>query len=148
VKSFSISKKMNICPSYEYPPRWLPPQDRPYVADYSSDPEQFMPRIVKLSRIRVSDALGFNVRGGQEHLCGIYISKVMPNTEAERLGLREGDQILTVNDMDFENIEHGKAVKILKSTITIVMHIRFFPFGYSQTYEKSKPLPCMENQTC
>ena len=37
--------------------------------------------------------LGFNIRGGKEHHCGIYVSKVMPNSEADRLGLQEADQV-------------------------------------------------------
>lgn len=80
--------------------------------------------------------LGFNIRGGKEHFCGIYLSKVMPNTEAEQLGLREADQIVSVNGTNFEDIEHAKAVKILKSNTEIVMQLRYFPYGYRKTYEK------------
>lgn len=80
--------------------------------------------------------LGFNIRGGKEHFCGIFLSKVMPNTEAERLGLREADQIISVNGTNFEDIEHAKAVQILKSNTEIVMQLRYFPYGYKKTYEK------------
>ncbi|XP_042241327.1 PDZ domain-containing protein 11-like isoform X2 [Homarus americanus] len=94
-------------PAYEYAPRWVP------LAE-----------------------LGFNIRGGKEHFCGIFLSKVMPNTEAERLGLQEADQIVSVNETNFEDIEHAKAVKILKSNTEIVMQLRYFPYGYRKTYEK------------
>lgn len=80
--------------------------------------------------------MGFNIRGGREHYCGIYLSKVMPNMEAEQLGLKEADQILSVNGTDFEDIEHAKAVKILKSHTHIVMKVRYFPYGYRKTYDK------------
>lgn len=80
--------------------------------------------------------LGFNIRGGMEHFCGIYLSKVTPNMEAERLGLKESDQILSVNGIDFEDIEHTKAVKILKSNAQIEMKVRYFPYGYRKTYDK------------
>lgn len=56
--------------------------------------------------------------------------------EAERLGLKESDQILSVNGTDFEDIEHTKAVKILKSHTHIIMRVRNFPYGYRKTYEK------------
>ena len=59
----------------------------------------------------------------------------MPNTEAERLGLREADQVLSVNGYNFEDIEHGQAVTILKSNTEIIMQIRYFPYGYMKTYE-------------
>lgn len=60
----------------------------------------------------------------------------MPNMEAERLGLKEADQILSVNGTDFEDIEHAKAVKILKSHTHVAMKVRHFPYGYRKTYDK------------
>lgn len=80
--------------------------------------------------------LGFNIRGGREHYCGIYLSKVMPHMEAERLGLKEADQILSVNGTDFDDIEHAKAVKILKTHTHVTMKVRYFPYGYRKTYDK------------
>lgn len=133
-------------PPYENPPKWIPPHERKYHPDFNNDVRQFLPRTVKLRRGRVSDALGFNVRGGKEYLCGIYISKVMPGTEAERLRLREGDQILKVNDVSFENIEHSKAVKILKANTTTELTVRYFPYGYNKTYEKSKLIARIREQ--
>ncbi|XP_023243783.1 PDZ domain-containing protein 11-like isoform X1 [Centruroides sculpturatus] len=124
-------------PPYEYPPQWISPEERRYHPDYNGDMKHFLPRLVKLRRSKVTDTLGFNIRGGREHSCGIFISKVMPNTDAERLGLKEGDQILSVNEYNFEDIEHSKAVKILKSHTDIEMQIRFFPYGYGKTYERS-----------
>ncbi|XP_045611455.1 PDZ domain-containing protein 11 [Procambarus clarkii] len=122
-------------PAYEYAPRWMQLDERCHHPDYNNDLTQFLTRTVTLIREKVSDALGFNIRGGKEHFCGIYLSKVMPNTEAERLGLREGDQIVSVNGTDFEDIEHAKAVKILKSNTEIMMQLRNFPYGYKKTYE-------------
>lgn len=123
-------------PAYEYAPRWVPLVERSHHPDYNNDMKLFLIRTVTLMREKVSDALGFNIRGGKEHFCGIFLSKVMPNTEAERLGLREADQIVSVNGTDFEDIEHARAVKILKSNTEIVMQVRYFPYGYKKTYEK------------
>ncbi|KAK2170489.1 hypothetical protein NP493_1150g00007 [Ridgeia piscesae] len=94
-------------PAYEPPPPWVPPEK-----------------------------LGFNIRGGVEHGFGIHISKVMPNTEAEAVGLREGDQILSVNDVNFDSISHPQAVAALKETSTIHLVVRYFPFAYLKTYKK------------
>ncbi|ROT83993.1 PDZ domain-containing protein 11 [Penaeus vannamei] len=123
-------------PAYEFPPPFVPKNERPHHPDYNNDLQLFLVRTVTLIRAKVSDALGFNIRGGKEHFCGIFLSKVMPNTEAERLGLREADQIISVNGTNFEDIEHAKAVQILKSNTEIVMQLRYFPYGYKKTYEK------------
>ncbi|XP_069949031.1 PDZ domain-containing protein 11-like [Cherax quadricarinatus] len=123
-------------PAYEYAPPWIPLSERCHHPDYNNDLQQFLMRTVTLIREKVSETLGFNIRGGKEHFCGIYLSKVMPNTEAERLGLREADQIISVNGTSFEDIEHTKAVKILKANTEIVMQLRYFPYGYKKTYEK------------
>lgn len=82
--------------------------------------------------------LGFNIRGGKASQLGIFISKVserapvgvyvgkildwlvtvsvcvcvcwqvVPDSDAHRAGLQEGDQVLSVNDVDFQDIEHSR----------------------------------------
>lgn len=71
--------------------------------------------------------MGFNIRGGKASQLGIFISKVIPDSDAHRAGLQEGDQVLAVNDVDFQDIEHSKAVEILKTAREISMRVRFFP---------------------
>lgn len=34
--------------------------------------------------------------------------QVIPDSDAHRAGLQEGDQVLSVNDVDFQDIEHSK----------------------------------------
>lgn len=69
-------------------------------------------RQVTLTRSRSHEGLGFSIRGGSEHGVGIYVSLVEPGSSAEREGLRVGDQIVTVNDMMFDNVSHIEAVKV------------------------------------
>ncbi|XP_076854619.1 whirlin [Brachyhypopomus gauderio] len=71
-------------------------------------------RQVTLKRSKSNEGLGFSIRGGSEHGVGIYVSLVEPGSSAEREGLRVGDQIITVNDMVFDRVTHGEAVKVLK----------------------------------
>ena len=33
---------------------------------------------------------------------------MIPDSDAHRAGLQEGDQVLAVNDVDFQDIEHSK----------------------------------------
>ncbi|KAF7649699.1 hypothetical protein LDENG_00137440 [Lucifuga dentata] len=69
-------------------------------------------RKVTLTRTKSHEGLGFSIRGGSEHGVGIYVSLVEPGSSAEREGLRVGDQIVTVNDMMFDNVTHIEAVKV------------------------------------
>ncbi|XP_043426949.1 PDZ domain-containing protein 11 isoform X3 [Prionailurus bengalensis] len=117
-------------PAYENPPAWIPPHERVYHPDYNNELTQFLPRIVTLKKPPGAQ-LGFNIRGGKASQLGIFISKVIPDSDAHRAGLQEGDQVLAVNDVDFQDIEHSKAVEILKTAREISMRVRFFPYKKS-----------------
>lgn len=63
------------------------------------------------------EALGLGCVGGElRHWpCGesllpslLVPSQVIPDSDAHRAGLQEGDQVLSVNDVDFQDIEHSK----------------------------------------
>ncbi|XP_053466799.1 whirlin [Ictalurus furcatus] len=71
-------------------------------------------RHVTLKRSKSHEGLGFSIRGGAEHGVGIYVSLIEPGSSAEREGLRVGDQIIRVNDVVFDRVTHGEAVKVLK----------------------------------
>ncbi|CAJ1068685.1 whirlin-like [Xyrichtys novacula] len=80
-------------------------------------------RQVTLTRSRSHEGLGFSIRGGSEHGVGIYVSLVEPGSSAEREGLRVGDQIVTVNDLLFDNVTHIDAVKVLKGCKKLAMSV-------------------------
>ncbi|KAK1804283.1 hypothetical protein P4O66_020018, partial [Electrophorus voltai] len=117
-------------PSYENPPAWVPPQDRINHPDYNNELTQFLPRTIVLQKPPGAQ-LGFNIRGGKASQLGIFISKVVPDSDAHRAGLQEGDQVLSVNEVDFQDIEHSKAVEILKTAREILMRVRYFPYTFS-----------------
>uniref|UniRef100_A0AAX7SF25 PDZ domain-containing protein n=1 Tax=Astatotilapia calliptera TaxID=8154 RepID=A0AAX7SF25_ASTCA len=94
-------------PSYENPPAWIPPQERVHHPDYNNELTQFLPRTIVLKKPPGAQ-LGFNIRGGKASQLGIFISKVVPDSDAHRAGLQEGDQVLSVNDVDFQDIEHSR----------------------------------------
>ncbi|XP_010570688.1 PREDICTED: PDZ domain-containing protein 11 isoform X1 [Haliaeetus leucocephalus] len=94
-------------PPYESPPAWVPPHERVYHPDYNNELTQFLPRTIVLKKPPGAQ-LGFNIRGGKASQLGIFISKVIPDSDAHRAGLQEGDQVLSVNDVDFQDIEHSK----------------------------------------
>uniref|UniRef100_A0A4X2L7U1 PDZ domain-containing protein 11 n=4 Tax=Vombatus ursinus TaxID=29139 RepID=A0A4X2L7U1_VOMUR len=115
-------------PPYENPPAWIPPHERVYHPDYNNELTQFLPRTITLKKPPGAQ-LGFNIRGGKASQLGIFISKVIPDSDAHRAGLQEGDQVLAVNEVDFQDIEHSKAVEILKTARDISMRVRFFPYS-------------------
>ncbi|XP_023781914.1 PDZ domain-containing protein 11 [Cyanistes caeruleus] len=112
-----------------------PPQ-RVYHPDYNNELTQFLPRTIVLKKPPGAQ-LGFNIRGGKASQLGIFISKVIPDSDAHRAGLQEGDQVLSVNDVDFQDIEHSKAVEILKTAREITMRVRYFPYNYQRQKERT-----------
>nr|XP_046261225.1 PDZ domain-containing protein 11 isoform X1 [Scatophagus argus] len=123
-------------PSYENPPAWIPSQERVHHPDYNNELTQFLPRTIVLKKPPGAQ-LGFNIRGGKASQLGIFISKVVPDSDAHRAGLQEGDQVLSVNDVDFQDIEHSRAVEILKTAREILMRVRFFPYNYQRQKERT-----------
>ncbi|TSV94894.1 Whirlin [Bagarius yarrelli] len=90
-------------------------------------------RHVTLKRTKSHEGLGFSIRGGAEHGVGIYVSLVESGSSAEREGLRVGDQIITVNDVVFDRVTHGDAVKVLKGCkklCLLVCSMGRIPGGY------------------
>lgn len=80
-------------------------------------------RQVTLKRSKSHEGLGFSIRGGSEHGVGIYVSLVEPGSSAEKEGLRVGDQIVTVNEVVFDRVTHGEAVKVLKGCKKLSMTV-------------------------
>uniref|UniRef100_A0A8C8CFW3 PDZ domain-containing protein 11 n=2 Tax=Oncorhynchus tshawytscha TaxID=74940 RepID=A0A8C8CFW3_ONCTS len=123
-------------PSYESPPAWIAPQERIHHPEYNNELTQFLPRTIVLKKPPGAQ-LGFNIRGGKASQLGIFISKVVPDSDAHRAGLQEGDQVLSVNEADFQDIEHSRAVEILKTAREILMRLRFFPYNYQRQKERT-----------
>ena len=55
---------------------------------------------------------GFNIRGGSEHGIGIFVSSVERGSNAEKNGLKAGDQIKKANDLNCESVTHQEAVTV------------------------------------
>ena len=68
--------------------------------------------------------LGLVIRGGAEYGLGIFISGVDRSSLSEQMGLRLGDQILSVNGIDFRHRTHSEAVQILRRDSHLSIHLR------------------------
>lgn len=56
--------------------------------------------------------------------CGIFISNVERSSKAYEGGLKRGDQILEVNNSNFENISHNKALEVLRGTTLLSITVK------------------------
>ena len=66
------------------------------IAAFAASEGQAHPRIVELEK--TAEGMGFNIMGGKEQKCPIYISRIIPGGYADRHGgLRRGDQLVSVN---------------------------------------------------
>ena len=82
--------------------------------------------------------LGFHIWLGRASQQGICISKLILDSDALWAGLQEGAQVLAVNDVDFQNVEHSKATEILKTAGEANMHVCFFFFLYNYQHRKER----------
>eukprot|EP00794_Sanderia_malayensis_P015946 gene15946-17549_t len=79
--------------------------------------------VVKLKRENKQSGFGFSVRGGAENGLGIFVSSVEEDSIAEKKNLMVGDQIIKLNEHNFQNIESGKAVQIIQENKKLKMVI-------------------------
>ena len=56
---------------------------------------------------------GLSICGGIEHGLGVFVSETKPDSAAERSGLRVGDEILSVNGVDFLLVTCRAAAKVM-----------------------------------
>ncbi|CAF4652969.1 unnamed protein product, partial [Rotaria sp. Silwood2] len=68
--------------------------------------------------------LGLVIRGGSEYGLGIFISGVDKGSLSDQSGLSIGDQILSVNGIDFRHITHVDAVQLLRNIDKMSFHLR------------------------
>ena len=68
--------------------------------------------------------LGLIIRGGTEYGLGIFISGVDKGSLSDQSGICIGDQILSVNGIDFLHITHEDAVHLLRNLNEIHFYLR------------------------
>uniref|UniRef100_A0A8D0DPH0 USH1 protein network component harmonin n=1 Tax=Salvator merianae TaxID=96440 RepID=A0A8D0DPH0_SALMN len=67
--------------------------------------------------------MGCSISSGPTQKPGIFISNVKPHSLSAEVGLEVGDQIVEVNGVDFSNVDHKEAVKVLKSSPTLTITV-------------------------
>ncbi|XP_053924338.1 harmonin isoform X1 [Cuculus canorus] len=67
--------------------------------------------------------MGCSISSGPTQKPGIFISSVKPGSLSAEVGLEVGDQIVEVNGVDFSNVDHKEAVRVLKSSRTLTITV-------------------------
>ncbi|XP_022912475.2 harmonin isoform X1 [Onthophagus taurus] len=73
---------------------------------------------------RHGPTLGFSIRGGREHGTGFFVSQVENGSEANRQGLKVGDQIIRVNGFAIEDAVHKEVVQLISNHTHLTMKVR------------------------
>ncbi|XP_030056937.1 harmonin isoform X2 [Microcaecilia unicolor] len=67
--------------------------------------------------------MGCSISSGPLQKPGIFVSNVKPGSLSAEVGLDMGDQIVEVNGVDFSNVDHKEAVRVLKSSRTLTITV-------------------------
>ncbi|KAK2834356.1 hypothetical protein Q7C36_015057 [Tachysurus vachellii] len=67
--------------------------------------------------------MGISISSGPTQKPGIYISNVKPGSLSAEVGLQIGDQIVEVNGVEFSNVDHKEAVRVLKSSRSLTITV-------------------------
>ncbi|XP_040265392.1 harmonin isoform X3 [Bufo bufo] len=80
-------------------------------------------REVKLDRSH-PDGLGFSVRGGLEFICGLYISHIMKEGQADNAGLQIGDEVVRINGYSIGSCTHEEVVSLIRTKKIVSIKVR------------------------
>uniref|UniRef100_A0AAG5CU65 PDZ domain-containing protein n=1 Tax=Anopheles atroparvus TaxID=41427 RepID=A0AAG5CU65_ANOAO len=67
---------------------------------------------------------GFSIRGGLEYGTGFFISAIERESEADRQGLKVGDQIIRVNGYQVEDAVHRELAQFIANQERLIMKVR------------------------
>uniref|UniRef100_A0A3Q3X976 PDZ domain-containing protein n=1 Tax=Mola mola TaxID=94237 RepID=A0A3Q3X976_MOLML len=92
----------------------------------------------KLKEVRLDrthrEGLGLSVRGGLEFGCGLYISQIVKDGQAGKVGLQVGDEIVRINGYSISSCIHEEVISLIKINKTVslkVRHVGMIPFKSS-----------------
>ncbi|XP_051945662.1 LOW QUALITY PROTEIN: synaptopodin 2-like protein [Xyrauchen texanus] len=74
---------------------------------------------------------GFRLQGGIEHQKPLQVAKVRKRSKACRAGLREGDELVSINENSCESLSHAQAMNLIDSMPgTLHIRVRRAPAGF------------------
>uniref|UniRef100_A0A667YNF1 Synaptopodin 2-like protein n=1 Tax=Myripristis murdjan TaxID=586833 RepID=A0A667YNF1_9TELE len=81
---------------------------------------------------------GFRLQGGVEHQKPLQVAKVRKRSKACRAGLREADELVSINEQPCGTLSHAQAMNLIDSSPGI-LHIRVKRFGYRAALRAMSP---------
>ncbi|KAJ8418378.1 hypothetical protein AAFF_G00140870 [Aldrovandia affinis] len=74
---------------------------------------------------------GFRLQGGAEHKKPLQVAKVRKRSKACRAGLREGDELVSINESSCGGLSHAQAMNLIDSAPgTLHIRVRRAPVGF------------------
>uniref|UniRef100_A0A803JFG2 PDZ domain-containing protein n=1 Tax=Xenopus tropicalis TaxID=8364 RepID=A0A803JFG2_XENTR len=98
-------------------------------------------REVKLDRTH-PDGLGLSMRGGLEFNCGLFISHIMKEGQADNTGLQIGDELVRINGFSIASCTHEEVINLIrtKKIVSIkVRHVGMIPVKSISSGPSQKP---------
>merc|ERR1719427_2021881 len=96
-------------------------------------------RCVHIKRGSNEDELGFELWGGAAYSCPVYISPVHTGSNAEKLGVKRGDQVIEVNGQNVEKLVLDKAHNLIKKNTELRLLLKTSLFCFKEMIENSGP---------
>ena len=99
------------------------------------------PRLVTYTRSTRDDVLQFSVLGGVENRTqGIFIAKVDTDSQAERIGLKRGDELLDVNGQNCQAMTHAKVLELLRGGTHLALTVKSNLLGFKEMMTNCQPV--------
>ncbi|KAE8605919.1 hypothetical protein XENTR_v10010517 [Xenopus tropicalis] len=80
-------------------------------------------REVKLDRTH-PDGLGLSMRGGLEFNCGLFISHIMKEGQADNTGLQIGDELVRINGFSIASCTHEEVINLIRTKKIVSIKVR------------------------
>ncbi|XP_041445565.1 harmonin isoform X2 [Xenopus laevis] len=80
-------------------------------------------REVKLDRTH-PDGLGLSMRGGLEFNCGLFISHIMKEGQADNAGLQIGDELVRINGYSISSCTHEEVINLIRTKKIVSIKVR------------------------
>ncbi|MBN3324024.1 USH1C protein, partial [Atractosteus spatula] len=82
----------------------------------------------KLKEVRLDrthpEGLGLSVRGGLEFNCGLFISQIVKDGQADNVGLQVGDEIVRINGYSISSCIHEEVINLIRTKKTVSLKVR------------------------
>ncbi|CAI4232908.1 unnamed protein product [Auanema sp. JU1783] len=96
-------------------------------------------RTISYKRSNKDEPLNFKMASSKDSAGGgVFISDVIPDTTAERAGLKRGDEILEVNNQNMKFISTARAEELITGSLSVNIVVKSNIFGFKELLERTE----------